>query len=92
MNMLITYDIANPKRLYRIAKVMEDYGQRVQYSVFEAELTSRLFKEMRLRTEAEMDFQEDGVKYFPLCKQCDYLWFSLGHGPVAMPESSFMVI
>jgi len=92
VNMLITYDIAHPKRLYRVAKVMQDYGLRVQHSVFEAELTPGQFKEMRLRTEEEMDFLEDGVKYFPLCNQCDYLWFSLGNGPVEMPESPFMVI
>lgn len=78
MNMLITYDIAHPKRLYRVAKVMKDYGIRVQCSVFEADLSPKQFKEMRLRTEAELVFQDDGVKYFPLCKQCDYLWYSIG--------------
>ena len=90
--MLVTYDIADPKRLCRVAKVMKDYGLRVQYSVFEAEISSGKFREMQLRIEAELDFQEDGVKYFPLCKQCDYLWFSLGIGSVEMLESPFMVI
>jgi len=33
---LILYDIRNEKRLRRIAKLMERYGERVQKSVFEA--------------------------------------------------------
>lgn len=78
MNMLITYDIANSRRLQRVAKVMLDYGVRVQRSIFEADISSAQFRELRDRTEAEMEFQEDGVKYFPLCKQCDYLWYSIG--------------
>lgn len=31
---LIAYDIAGDRRLRRVAKVMEAYGQRLQYSVF----------------------------------------------------------
>lgn len=32
---LIAYDIAEPKRVRRIAEICEDYGTRVQYSLFE---------------------------------------------------------
>ena len=35
MNMIVAYDIADPKRLQRIAKIMKDYGLRVQKSIFE---------------------------------------------------------
>ncbi|HQM85027.1 MAG TPA: CRISPR-associated endonuclease Cas2, partial [bacterium] len=34
-NRLILYDIRDPKRLLRVAKIMENYGYRVQKSVFE---------------------------------------------------------
>jgi len=66
MNMLVTYDIANARRLQRVAKVMLDYGLRVQRSIFEIDITPAQFRQLRDRTEAKMDFQEDGVKYFPL--------------------------
>ena len=32
---VIAYDITDPKRLARVAKVCEAYGMRVQYSLFE---------------------------------------------------------
>jgi CRISPR-associated protein Cas2 len=91
MNMLITYDIADTRRLQRVAKVMLDYGLRVQRSIFEADLSPVQFRELRIRTEAEMDRREDGVKYFPLCKQCDYLWYVVGENLICDDES-FLVL
>ncbi|MGH3870245.1 MAG: hypothetical protein ACRDSR_01805 [Pseudonocardiaceae bacterium] len=35
----MAYDIADPKRLRRICTLMEDYGERLQYSVFLCDLT-----------------------------------------------------
>ncbi|EMN95623.1 CRISPR-associated endoribonuclease Cas2-like protein, partial [Leptospira interrogans serovar Medanensis str. UT053] len=31
---LVSYDIREPKRLRRVAKIMEGFGERIQYSVF----------------------------------------------------------
>ena len=36
---LIAYDICNPRRLRRVVKIMEAYGQRLQYSVFLCDLS-----------------------------------------------------
>lgn len=36
---LIAYDISDPARLRRVIKVMESYGQRLQYSVFLCDLS-----------------------------------------------------
>ena len=41
MLILVTYDIADPRRLRRVAKVSEGFGRRVQKSVFECELDER---------------------------------------------------
>ena len=38
MWVLVIYDICDEKRLNKVAKLMESYGQRVQRSVFECEL------------------------------------------------------
>ena len=35
---LIVYDIRDPVRLRKLAKIAEDYGLRMQKSVFQAEL------------------------------------------------------
>ena len=48
---LVTYDITEPGRLRRVAKVLKRYGLRVQKSVFECEIDERLYKELRTRLE-----------------------------------------
>lgn len=78
MNMVVAYDIADPRRLNRVAKVMKDFGLRVQKSIFEVEVSPVAFREMRKRTEAEMVPEEDGVKYFPLCNRCAETLVAIG--------------
>ena len=66
----IVYDIANARRLNRVAKILKDYGQRIQKSKFEANLEPAELKALQQRIGRIIDPQEDGVKYFPLCEKC----------------------
>lgn len=92
MNMLVTYDIADGRRLNRVAKIMKDYGLRVQKSVFEVDVTIAQFKVMRTRVEKELEMVEDGVKYFPLCGQCSGVWLHIGLGKVEWDVGDYKVI
>lgn len=92
MNMIVAYDIADPRRLIRVAKIMKDYGLRVQKSVFEVETDPRLFREMRRRIEKELVFDEDGVKYFPLCKGCAEVFFAAGVGSDADARRDCLIL
>lgn len=56
---VIAYDIADPRRLRRMARVCADYGVRVQKSVFEFWLDEERFDELWKRLCAEMDGEED---------------------------------
>ena len=38
---LIAYDITDKKRLRKLSKLLESYGLRVQYSMFEADITKK---------------------------------------------------
>ncbi len=40
---LVSYDICDPKRLRRVAKILEGFGTRLQYSVFECPLDAMRF-------------------------------------------------
>ncbi len=65
---LIIYDIRDPKRLRKVAKMMENYGVRVQKSVFEVEAKDQIIKEMRSKVQALIE-EEDFVVYFNLCER-----------------------
>jgi CRISPR-associated protein Cas2 len=58
---LMAYDIAEPKRLRRICTLMEDHGERLQYSVFLCDLTRSEVAELESAVLAVMDLQQDSV-------------------------------
>ncbi len=67
---LVAYDIADPKRLHRVAKVCEDYGVRVQYSLFECRLEPDEFDRLWRDLVVEMDPDEDRAVAYPLDARC----------------------
>ncbi len=56
---LVAYDITDEKRLRNVAKICEDYGVRVQYSVFECRLDEDEFADFWLALLDAIDEHED---------------------------------
>jgi CRISPR-associated protein Cas2 len=81
-HIVVSYDIHDPRRLLKVAKVMKDYGERVLRSVFECNLTDGEFHRMKERVEAVMDHMEDSTRFYFLCEKCiDKVGFSgVGQG------------
>jgi len=61
MLILVAYDICDARRLTRVAHVCEDYGVRVQYSLFECRLEEDEFSDFWLKLLEEIDVKEDRV-------------------------------
>ncbi|MCP5519175.1 MAG: CRISPR-associated endonuclease Cas2 [Verrucomicrobiales bacterium] len=57
---LVCYDITDPKRLRRVFKICKDYGNHLQYSVFECDLnpTERTRLEQALRDVLKHDVDQ----------------------------------
>lgn len=69
MMILVTYDVrtdsaAGRKRLRRVARVCENYGQRVQNSVFECVLDSGQWVSVRKKVISEIDPEEDSLRFY----------------------------
>ena len=66
---MIAYDISDDRIRYRVAKILENHGTRVQYSVFECSLREQ---EGRLLREQLLDLLEQGdsLRWYPLCVWC----------------------
>ncbi len=92
INMVIAYDITRPRRLNRIARVMKDYGMRVQKSIFVADMDGLRFAHMRHRVEGEMDLEEDAVKYFPLCDRCADTLVAIGRRAGDYEDKPFLIL
>ena len=67
---LLTYDIANPRRLAKVARAMEAVAERVQDSVFEAWLESAELEKLLKRIAKIINPAEDSLRVYPICAAC----------------------
>lgn len=71
---LVTYDVSTmdaqgPRRLRRVAKACRDYGQRVQFSVFEIEVDPAAWVMLRQRLIDLIDPATDSLRFYLLGAQ-----------------------
>ena len=69
MFVLVSYDVstldkAGRRRLRRVAKTCKDYGQRVQFSIFECIVDPAQWTQLRQRLIAEVNPQEDSLRFY----------------------------
>ena len=88
---LVAYDIADPKRLRKVATACEDYGVRKQYSVFLCRLSTTDFVKLRSRLYDLIHLGEDQVLFIPLCNRCAEQIEALGK-PVEKHDARDVVI
>ena len=68
---LITYDVsttdaAGKKRLRKVAKECQNYGQRVQNSVFECILDAGQYLALKNKLLNEIDVEKDSIRFYSL--------------------------
>jgi len=63
---LVSYDIANPKRLRRVARVLEGFGSRLQFSVFECPLDPLRLATVKAELAQHINHDEDQVLFVSL--------------------------
>ena len=68
MYWIICYDIPDDKRRRKIQKLLEGYGRRAQYSVFECEIDLNKLKRLEKQLTRLIDETEDDVRIYPLNK------------------------
>lgn len=69
---VVSYDITSDRRRNKIAKTLEGYGTRIQYSVFECRLTEKKYKEMYRKLMQLMTDEEDGsIRIYSVCGNCE---------------------
>ena len=91
LSYLVCYDIADPKRLRKVAHLCEDFGYRKQYSVFLVRVSATDYVRLRTRLYEAIDLTLDQVLFIPLCGKCSQGFDSLGK-PTDPPESKDVVV
>jgi CRISPR-associated protein Cas2 len=72
VNILVSYDVgdteskAGARRLRKVATICQDYGQRVQFSVFECDVDEMRFETLRARLLKVLDPKLDNLRFYKL--------------------------
>lgn len=76
MLILVAYDVSTEmpegrRRLRRIAKVCQNYGQRVQKSLFECKVDAITYELLEEELLAEIDDKEDNLRIYRMTEPLD---------------------
>lgn len=83
----ISYDVSNPKRLNKVAKTLENFGIRIQFSFFECEMEKEPLEELKSALLKIINKKEDSLRIYPLCQDCAAKTTSLGNGNIFIPKT-----
>jgi CRISPR-associated protein Cas2 len=88
---VFTYDIPDDKRRTKVASILEDYGHRVQFSVFELWLEAAHERELRRRLMEVLDDSADSVRFYRLCGTCQHKVEIVGMGKPPEPPGAIIL-
>lgn len=96
MLVLVAYDVrteskGGQRRLRRVAKICEDYGQRVQNSVFECMVDPAQWVALRAKLIAEANLQEDSLRFYFLGANWQRRVEHIGAKPSYDPEGPLIL-
>lgn len=96
MLVLVAYDVntetkAGQKRLRHVAKLCEDFGQRVQFSVFECLVDPVQWTELRRRLVDVVDLDKDSLRFYFLGKHWQRRVEQVGAKPSYDPQGPLIV-
>lgn len=96
MMVLITYDVkteeaGGQRRLRHVAKTCKDYGQRVQYSVFECLVDPAQFTVLRQRLVDIIDEDQDSLRFYYLGSNWKKRVEHIGAKPGYDPEGTLII-
>ncbi len=81
---LLAYDIADPRRLARIARIVSRSALRIQYSVYMAELTPARLRDLVAKLRPVIDPKADDLRIYPLPARIDAVWYGRPTWPDGM--------
>ena len=67
----VAYDITNDRRRNQVAKILLDFGKRIQYSLFECNTDRRAYLRLHDRIQDAINPKKDTVTFYHLCRSCE---------------------
>ena len=90
MFVVVCYDIPDDKRRNRISEILEGFGERVQFSIFECDIKPENLKKMKEKLTKVLK-SNDSVRYYYLCGECVQKVGVVNGPPVTKAQAYFTV-
>ena len=91
MQIIVAYDISENKRRERLRKALLRFGNPVQKSVFECDLSQRQIETLERTIRGIISIKEDNVRYYRICKNCAASVEVFGGKALEKTERSYVV-
>jgi CRISPR-associated protein Cas2 len=91
MFVMVAYDITDDGRRRTVQRVLEAYGERVQFSVFECHIDETQLRSLKAEIDRHLEPQMDQVRWYCLCRGCAGAVEQDGNGPVS-EDPSYVVV
>jgi CRISPR-associated protein Cas2 len=88
---VVSYDIEDDNRRNKAAKILLDFGRRVQYSVYECLVDDKDLKKLVNRLQKTISEQTDSVRIYVLCANCKKTVKIMGLGQLTEEKEIYIV-
>lgn len=92
---VISYDVTNNHKRNQVAKLLEAYGRRVQYSVFECVLSKDDFSNLYNKLiNIDIDVDMDSIIFYCICSNCRKKTITVGckHNNFEIQDDAIIIL
>lgn len=91
MLVVVVYDVPDDKRRLKLAKFLEGYGRRVQFSVFECFLTLDEMRGLCEKVRMKVKVKEDNVRFYWISADAVSRVLTLGSAAPEPPPNAYIL-
>ncbi|MBD3841786.1 MAG: CRISPR-associated endonuclease Cas2 [Campylobacterales bacterium] len=70
MKFAVVYDISNDKRRKKVSDLLEGFGYRVNFSVFEIIVNQTKLNKIKKELAKKINKKEDSIRFYHICENC----------------------
>lgn len=87
---IISFDISDDKKRRKAVKILEGFGHRTQFSVFECLLKRKQLRQIQTKLRRIIE-DSDKVLYYPVCGKDALCRYADGAGQVYWSEALYII-
>lgn len=91
MRYIVSYDIPDDKRRNKVAKILLDFGVRVQYSVFECLIDTDQLNLLNNLLASVIKNIDDHIRIYRICAECEHKTRFIGQGSFTRDPEKYII-